>query len=471
MPNARLPRTLLAACLVASAATAVRAQFGPAPVYLEPARRQVVRRNVQLVGKADPRRRSTLGAETAGRVVRMAVEEGDYVTAGGVVCELRKRPVEIQLERAKAQLAAAQAELAKFEKGYRTEEVRQAEARLKSAQASLRRWELEYERTKRLLSEGASTPAEMESAEAAYEQARESVTEAEASLELLRTGFRTEDIDRARSQVAAQSAAVDELADTLERMTIRMPFNGFVVRKHCDDGQWLNPGSPVVDVVDLDVVRVRVDVPERYATGVRTGYKAPVVFENIGNGEFEGTVSQVVPLSAESTHTLTVRVDVTNRIEDGRAPIPAGLYARVWLPVGEAHEALLVPKDAVIRQEGRDRVYTVSDKPPPGAKEEKEDDGEADQTGPAPPARTAVGDKPVKYAVAIPIKIIGGYGAFMEVESEQLKPGTPLVTRGTYLLSPGTAVVERPKEQPGGPAAQQGGDGRAAASSEAATLR
>jgi multidrug efflux pump subunit AcrA (membrane-fusion protein) len=397
---------------------------------------------VELVGKADPRRRSTLGAETAGRVERMRADEGDYVLAGDVVCEMRKRPVQIQLDRAKARLAASKAELAKLEGGYRSEEIRQAEARLKSAQAGLRRWKLEYERTRRLLAEGASTPAEMDRAEAAYEQAREAVAEAEANLELRRTGFRAEDIDRARSEVAAQSATVDELSDTLDRMTIRMPFNGFVVHKHCDDGQWLNPGSPVVDVVDLDVVRVRVDVPERYATGVRVGYKAPVVFENIGNGEFEGTVSQVVPLSAEATHTLTVRVDVKNRIDDDRAAIPAGLYARVWLPVGKEHEALLVPKDALIRREGQDRVYTVSNKPPPGTEEEeKPGEGKPASDGP-----------PVKYAVAIPVKIVGGYGRFMEVESEQLEAGTPLVTRGTYLLSPGAAVVERPKERGDRPA-------------------
>jgi len=392
--------------LLAMVATSVAlGQMGGAvPVHLEPAVARRVRETVELKGVVEPRRASTLGAEVAGRVERMRVDEGDYVKGGSAICELNRDAVEIRLRRAKAQLG--------------------------SARASLDRWELEYQRTRKLLADGASTDAEMEVAEASYRQAKEQVAEAEAT--------------------------VDEFKDTLEKMTVAMPYDGFVVRKRCEVGEWLQPGAPVADVVDLAVARVLVDVPERYLKGLEKGSEAPVIFDALGEEEFAGTVAEIVPVSAEGVHTVPVRVDIRNPMENGRPTIASGLFARVWLPVGPEHEALLVPKAALVRQQGQDLVYTVSDVPPPevAAKMAEMADKMAKMPKPPVPAEP-VGPPPppVKFAKAVPVRIVQGYGLLMEVESEALEPGTPLITRGTYLMVPGMPVQAYPKEgetEPGG---------------------
>jgi HlyD family secretion protein len=428
---------------------------GPVPVFLEPAEARSIRRAAELTATAEARRQSTLSAEVAGRVEKMLVDAGDFVPAGAPVCQLRRLPVELQLKQSEGLLASSEAQCRKMEKGFRSEEITQAEARVKAAQAAYERWDQEHERTRRLLADGASTPAERDTVEAAWRQAKEQLAEAEAALALVRAGNRIEDIDNCRAQVAAQSAAVEALKDTLAKMTVTIPFDGFVVRKRCEEGEWISPGSPVVDVADLAVVRVQVDVPERYLAGLQKGALAPVVFEALGDREFMSEVSQIVPQSASGTHTVPVRVDVPNVIEKGRPTIAAGLFARVWLPVGPEHPALLVPKAAVIRQEGRDLVYTVSDKPPGGAPAAAGPPG----NGKDSPAGPAVGPAapPIRFAVAIPVRIVQGYGRYMEVESEGLKPGTPLVTRGTYLLTSGSPVQVYPKE--GGATAQAADEG------------
>jgi len=460
MKRKRLAGAFIAAgAAVAIWAAPARAQFGPAPVALEPAVRKVIRRSVELSGTAEARRQSVLAAEVAGRVEAMVADEGDFVRAGEPVCQLRRLPVELELAQARGQLQAAAAALAKMTEGYREEEIRQAQAAEASARASLARWEQEYERTKNLLAEGASTPAEMDAVEASYRQAKEAQAAAKASLDLVTSGYRVEDIEQARGQAAAQDALVKALEDRLAKMTIAMPYDGFVVRKHCEAGEWVSVGNPVAEVVDLGVVRVALDVPERYLGGVVKGAPAPVVVGGLEDREFAGTVSQVVPYSEEATHTATVRVDVANETEGDRPVIAAGMLAHVWLPVGEEHEALLVPKDAVIRQGGVDLVYTVTDRPPAAAaaRESKKEPTAAEREQMAEmaergaliakkAAEAGVAPAGVKFAAAIRVKIVGGYGAWMEVEAEGLAAGTPLVVRGTYLLSPGAAVVERPKE-------------------------
>ena len=467
---------------VAVLTSGARAQFGPTPIYSEPVERRPIRRTVEVVGVGEARRRAVIGAETAGRVETLDVDAGDYLKAGDVLCGMRTRPVRLQLEQAKARLASAQADLAKMEAGYRKEDVAQSEARVAAAKAEFARWEQEHARTKALLADGASTQAEMDATEAAYRTAKEKLVEAQANLALMKAGYRTEDVAKARADVAAQAAAADELADILEKMTVRMPFPGFVVRKMTEVGEWLSPGSPVAEVVDLEVVRVQLDVPEKHLPALARGAEAPVTFQALGpDREFAGRISQVVPASAEGTHTVAVRVDVANEMKAGRPVIAAGLFARVGLPVGPEHEALLVPKAAVLRQEGRDVVYTVQDEPPPSAKAAEEggedggngseDSGEDAAGETAPPTGSAAAKAlgPVQYAVRVPVEMIGGYGRWMQVESDRLKPGMPVVTRGTYLMEPGAKVRPAMKEQGKGPRepesdkAKGAGEGSAAA--------
>ena len=438
-------RTVATALVIVTLAAAAHGQMGgPVQVYLEPTAARSIQRSAELTGVAEARRHSTLSAETAGRVEKMLADAGDFVAAGAPVCQMRRLPVELQLKQAEGMLASAQAQLKKAEQGFRVEEVRQAEARVKAAQAGFERARQDQERTLRLLKDGASTPAERDAVEAAFRQAREQLAEAEAGQALFRSGARVEDIDSARAAVATQTAAVESLKDTLWKMTVAMPFDGFVVRKCTEEGEWLNPGVPVAEVADLGVVRIQVDVPERYLAGLVKGAKTPVVFDALGDREFAGTISQIVPMAAEGTHTIPVRVDVTNVIENGRPVIAAGLLAKVWLPVGTEHQALLVPKSAVIRQEGRDVVYTVADTPPAGAA----DPPPAPKNGSAKPAeKVGPPAPPVQFAVAIPVRLLQGYGRWMEVESDALKAGTPVVTRGTYLLAPGAAVQVYPKER------------------------
>jgi len=443
----RTGAAVLAAVVVLT--SEARAQFGPTPIYTEPVERRPIRRTVEIVGVGEARRRAVIGAETSGRVQTMEADAGDYVQAEGVLCRIRTKPVALSLEEAKGRLASARAGLTKMEAGYRKEDVAQGRARLAAAKADLDRWAQEYKRTRNLLADGASTQAEMDAVQAAYRTAQERLAEATAGLALLEAGYRIEDVAKAKADVVAEAAAVAGLEDTLEKMTVRVPFPAFVVRKMCEEGEWLSPGSPVAEVVDLGVIRIQLDVPERYLKDLSRGATAPVVFPALGTErQYDGRISQIVPASAEGTHTVTVRVDVENAIKDGRPEIAAGLQARAWLPVGPAHEALLVPKAAVIRQLGRDVVYTVQATPPAGA-------GNAGDGQGSPPADG--GGQGVLYAVRLYVNLVGGYGRFMEVESPDLKPGMPLVTRGTYLMEPGAPVKRALREQGKGPRKPNGG--------------
>jgi len=414
----------------------------PVAVHLEPVVNEEVRQRVELTGVVEARRETTVSAEVSGLVEEVFVDDGEGVAAGEPLVRLRRLPTELQLRQAEGLLGAARAELAKKAGGYRPEEIRQAAARAESAAAEFERWRQEHERTKRLLAEGASFEAEMEVVQASYERAEQQLAEARAALDLMRTGYQQEDIEKARGEVAAQEATVGELRDRLAKMTVAMPFDGYVVRRRSEVGEWLTPGSPVAEVVDLGVVRVLVDVPERYAAGVSVGDEARVVLAALGDREFVGKVTAVVPASSAGSHTVPVRVDVANTESGGRPVISAGLFARVWLSVGVPHRGVLVPKSAVIRQGEADLVYMVTDEAP--AELAASLKAMAAMGALSPP-----GTPRLQFARAIRVRLVQGYGRYMEVASEGLEAGVRVITRGTYLMQPGTPVRAYAKEGAG----------------------
>jgi multidrug efflux pump subunit AcrA (membrane-fusion protein) len=443
-----LPVALAVALAVGAAAQAQMV----VPVSVDPVVQQAVNPSVDLSGVAEPRRLSTIGSEVAGRVEKMALDAGDFAAAGATICQLRRLPVELQLKSAQGMLDAAKAQLAKAEQGFRQEEVQQADARFKAAQAAYEKCKQDNDRTIKLFADGASTTAEREAVEAACRMSKEQLAEAEAGLALVKKGMRKEDIDAARAQVDAQTAAVEALKDSLAKMTVTMPFDGFVTKKLCEEGEWLSPGMPVAQVADLGMIRIQLDVPERYLAALQKDAKTLVMFDALGKQKFTGTISQIVPQSAGGTHTVPVRVDVPNVIEKGRPTIAAGLLARVALPVGAEHQALLVPKAAIIRQSGRDLVYTLTDVKPASVARAEEKAREAERAkngGKAPAPSTLVTGptpEPTKYAVAIPVTIVQGHQDLVEVRSDSLKAGMSVVTRGTYLLAQDTAVQVYAKE-------------------------
>lgn len=278
-----------------------------APTYVRftLALEQSVRSFVNLPGTVESRVTSVVAGETPGVVVALEVRAGDRVRKGQPLARLRRSFYEVQLQAAE---------------GLRKE----AEARLELAASKLRR-------ARDLFGERVISQADLDDALSEHTawQGRQDQSLAE----------------------------IDRLQLVLEHCTVRAPFDGVVVAKRTDVGQWIGLGDPVLEMVSLDDLRVRVEVPERYFDLVAPGVEAQVTFDALPELAVSGSIERVIPSADPRARTFPVQIGLT----DPQSRIAVGMLADVALPLGDGALALVVPKDAVVRDGSSQALYRIRD--------------------------------------------------------------------------------------------------------------
>jgi RND family efflux transporter MFP subunit len=351
-PAAALGGAVLGLCLSTAAA-----QDGLTPVVVVRASVAPVAEELTLTGTATARRSSAISSQSDGLIAEMRVDEGDYVAEGQVLAQLDAVLARLELATADAALVEARAEL---------------------RDALRRRDEAARVHTENLI------------ATSTYESA---VAEA----------------DIAQAVVSRLEAERDRQKEVVQRHTIRAPFTGVIARKSAEVGQWLQRGDTVFVVVDAEVLRIDVPVPQVRFGSIVAGTPAGIRFDAAPDLRIEGRVTTVVPISDPAGRTFLARIEIDN---DGHRFTP-GMSARILLRPGEAQgrSALHVPRDALIRRDdGRHQVWVVDE---------------------------AAGGSTVQ-PVSVSVERFQGSEAF--IGTGVIDVGTRVVVRGNETLRPGQQI-------------------------------
>jgi RND family efflux transporter MFP subunit len=153
-------------------------------------------------------------------------------------------------------------------------------------------------------------------------------------------------------QANAQLAVLEE---RLARTVVRAPFAGSIEERFVEVGTMVNPGTPVVRILQMNPVKVTAGVPERYATDVRAGASVRVTFDVIPDQSFEGRVGFVGAAVNPRNRTFPVEVSLPNP----GAVIKPEMVANVSLVRRIVGEALVVPQEAVVRVSSGHAVFVV----------------------------------------------------------------------------------------------------------------
>lgn len=346
--------------LLVLAAVSAWAQGGqgrlPSPVRYTEAREYNLKPAITLPGSVESRVASVVAAEVPGLVMELVAREGDRVKRGEALARLRTTPLEIRLQTAEAQL-------------------KEAESRMKLAERNL-------------------------------ERARD-LFESKV--------FSQQQLDNAYFEFTAWQGRVESLHATIagfkldiERCTIRAPFDGVVVRERTEVGEWMGEGDPVVEMVSLDELEVRVEVPEGYFRLLNQNAPATVRFESLPGVEVSGRIGAIIPQADPVARTFPIKV----RVPNPQQRIGVGMLAQVSFTGGNSYRATVVPKDAVIRRGPRQFVYLMN------------------------------GDNTVSM---VTVQTGGAVGSWVAIEGS-IQPGQKVVTRGNERLQPGQVVQGTPLE-------------------------
>jgi HlyD family secretion protein len=276
--------------------------------------------------------------EVAGRILEVAVKEGDRIEAGALVARLDDTDTGIALRRAQAERDQAAAQLRLLQAGTRAEDIRQASAQVGSAQADVSAAEAELQsaradlaRFEGLLAVNAGSRKQRDDAatrvavaEARVNAARDRTRAGAEGLARLRAGARSEEIAVARARVAAAEAQIAALVKSQGDAMLRSPVSGYVTAKLADAGEVIPRGAPIVVVTDLDHAWANVYVDEPLVPRLKLGQKATLVTD--AGQRLEGTITFISPKAeftprnvqtAEERTKLVYRIKVTADNREG----------------------------------------------------------------------------------------------------------------------------------------------------------
>ena len=266
-----------------------------------------------------------VSGDVGGRILDMRVTEGDRVAAGDVVATLDTRDIELQIERARAERSAADAQLRFIQRGARAEDIRQAEAQVDAAgaeaaaaAADLKAAETDLARFESLLAANAGSQKQRDDAAARVAVARERERGARdrtrggrETVARLKAGATREEVEAARARVAVVDAQIAALEKARADAVIKAPAAGLVTQTLVDAGEVIGPRMPLVIVTDIDNAWANLFVPEPSVPRIAPG-QAAVIITDAGN-RLDGKVS-FIARQAEFTPRNVQTADERSRL-------------------------------------------------------------------------------------------------------------------------------------------------------------
>ena len=297
----RVTAALVGALLLA--AGSLSAADEPKPVEVKtamPARGDIVR-FVTLPGSIKANQQVTLCAKVAGYLKSLKVDKGDRVTTGQALGEIELPELAAESVKYRAEIKVAQMDYTRLEAAKKTasdlitpQSVDEAQGRLDIAKANL-------ERTETLLNYGQLTA----------------------------------------------------------------PFSGMVTMRYVDPGAFIPAAtsvsaaqtSAIITLMDFDIVRAQVAVPEIEAALVRTGQPVRVSVEGLPGKRFDGSVSRLSYALDDATRTMLVEADLPN----SDLTLRPGMYATIKIGVDKHSDALLIPVEALVMEKANAFTFVAND--------------------------------------------------------------------------------------------------------------
>lgn len=163
-------------------------------------------------------------------------------------------------------------------------------------------------------------------------------------------GVSKQQVDQLATQVQVTKLSVENLKENTE---LRSPINGIVAERLYDPGDIYSPSTGrILTVMQIDRVKVKVNVSESHFAQVKTGMPVEVKLDTYPDKVFEGKVTLIYPSIDPATHSFATEITIQNP----DMTIRPGMYARVILNFGRA-ERVVIPDVAVQKQVGTNERY------------------------------------------------------------------------------------------------------------------
>jgi RND family efflux transporter MFP subunit len=284
---------------------------------------------------------TTVSVKVPGRVRTISVDLGSVVRRGQVIAQVDSQDYYLRVQQAEASLAQARARLGLSPEGNddridpeQTSTVRQARAVYDEAKFS-------RDRAARLVEQGVIAKAEFDAANATFKVAEGRYQDA------------YEEVRNRQGILAQRKSELDLARQQLKDTSVVAPLDGVVQEKRASVGEYMAAGAPLVNIVRMDPLRLRAEIPERESRTVRTGQDVRVTVDGDTN-VYLGKIMRLSPVIAEQNRMLVVEADVRNN-----GTLRPGSFAHAEIVTNDAKMAVTVPNNAIVTFAGIEKVILV----------------------------------------------------------------------------------------------------------------
>ena len=201
-----------------------------------------------------------------------------------------------------------------------------------------------------------------------------------------------------------KQAAEDRLATLLikkRKSVITAPFDGVILEKKIDTGDWVQQGKLLISIGSTNDLFVRVPVAETLLQFINIGEQVPVEV-NAFKKEISGTIEDIAPTADPQTKNIFLKIRIP-----AMEKVAANMSATVFVPTSTPKKLSIIPRDALIKFQGKDFVYSVKD----------------------------------NKAAILPVNIVTFLGDKIGADTQYFVPGMPVVIEGNERLQPDQPVT------------------------------
>ncbi len=266
--------------------------------------------SVSLPGTTAPFAQANIYARATGYIDKRNVDIGDHVKQGELLAQLAVPELDEQISQNEATL-------------------NQLRSALEQAQANLQLAQVTWDRDRPIVQKGFATRQQ-------------------GTIDVQNLKAQQAAVGVAQANVAAQENELRVLRQNRDYASVVAPFNGIITQRNIDVGSLVQgnttSGTFMFEIMQNDVIRVFLYVPQDAAFGVAPGIDAVVRVPELPDREFRGKVTRSADALQSGTRTLLTEIDIPNPDE----ALPPGVYCNVELKVPRKTPSVVVPAEALI---------------------------------------------------------------------------------------------------------------------------
>jgi len=292
---------------------------------------------VSASGKIQPKRLVNISAETSGRVVDLAVNEGDRITKGQFLLQIDPKSLRTRVEGNSASLQSAEASL---------EQLRQS---VETSRVQIDQTQQNLTRQRNLWAQQLTTREALDKAENDLKTAQSALQE------------REKQVNAQASRIAQERATLDSARYDLTKVRMESPIDGIVTRRNIQQGETAvigtmnNAGTVLLQLADMSVIQAEVEVDETNIPNVQLGQKAKITIDAIPDKSFKGHVSEIgnspIQAAAGSAGTQATNFKVVVILDEPVPDVRPGFTATADITTATRKEVVSVPIPAVAVRE------------------------------------------------------------------------------------------------------------------------